>query len=258
MIDAGSTIGLFEIGSLPETQDFADASRFQPELRTSTALQPDSRAHPGDPGQRRLDGLRPAVGGADLGPGLRDQPERLGPPRARHRRYRGPERDDPDVHPSSGVRPAPWPRAGRRPRTGRRRRARSPGQAEGAARGDPRAVPQGVALRRRRGPGPSQGRVSPRPTIPGSPPWSPTRRGQKPVIFHAEPPHRDPRRPGDRQGAEAEGRDLGRRRGLEGRAARSRRPASPCSSAARSTCPRTTTILTTRPTPTRRGCTRPG
>ena len=41
LIDAGSPLGLFEIGSLAETQDFADAGQFQPELRTSTALHAD-------------------------------------------------------------------------------------------------------------------------------------------------------------------------------------------------------------------------
>jgi imidazolonepropionase-like amidohydrolase len=46
LIDAGSTVGLSEIGSLPETQDFADASRFEPELRASTALRPDSEHIP--------------------------------------------------------------------------------------------------------------------------------------------------------------------------------------------------------------------
>jgi imidazolonepropionase-like amidohydrolase len=46
MIDAGSTIGLSEIGSLAETQDFADASRFQPELLASTALRADSEHIP--------------------------------------------------------------------------------------------------------------------------------------------------------------------------------------------------------------------
>ena len=46
LIDAGSTIGLSEIGSLQETQDFADASRFEPELRASTALRPDSEHIP--------------------------------------------------------------------------------------------------------------------------------------------------------------------------------------------------------------------
>ncbi len=46
MVDAGSTIGLFEIGSLTETQDSADAAQFQPELRSSTALHPDSEHIP--------------------------------------------------------------------------------------------------------------------------------------------------------------------------------------------------------------------
>jgi imidazolonepropionase-like amidohydrolase len=46
LVDAGSTIGLFEIGSLAETQDFADASRFQPELHTSTALRADTEHIP--------------------------------------------------------------------------------------------------------------------------------------------------------------------------------------------------------------------
>ncbi len=44
--DAGSTIGLSEIDSLPVTQDYADASRFEPELRASTALRPDSEHIP--------------------------------------------------------------------------------------------------------------------------------------------------------------------------------------------------------------------
>ena len=46
MVDAGSTIGLFEVGSLNETQDSADAAQFQPELRSSTALHPDSEHIP--------------------------------------------------------------------------------------------------------------------------------------------------------------------------------------------------------------------
>ena len=46
MVDAGSTIGLFEIGSLSETQDYADAAMYQPELRSSTALHPDSEHIP--------------------------------------------------------------------------------------------------------------------------------------------------------------------------------------------------------------------
>ena len=46
LVDAGSTVGLFEIGSLAETQDSADAAQFQPELRSSTALHPDSEHIP--------------------------------------------------------------------------------------------------------------------------------------------------------------------------------------------------------------------
>lgn len=42
MVDAGSPVGLVEIGSLPETQDNADSAQYQPELRTSTALHADS------------------------------------------------------------------------------------------------------------------------------------------------------------------------------------------------------------------------
>ena len=41
MVDAGSTIGLFEIGSL-NGPNHADAAQFQPELRSSSALHPDS------------------------------------------------------------------------------------------------------------------------------------------------------------------------------------------------------------------------
>jgi imidazolonepropionase-like amidohydrolase len=46
MVDAGSTIGLFEIGSLNETQDHTDAAQFQPELKSGTALHPDSEHIP--------------------------------------------------------------------------------------------------------------------------------------------------------------------------------------------------------------------
>ena len=46
MVDAGTLLGLFEVGSLSETQDFADSAQFQPELRTSVALHPDSELIP--------------------------------------------------------------------------------------------------------------------------------------------------------------------------------------------------------------------
>ena len=70
MVDAGSTIGLFEVGSLTETQDFADAAQFQPELRTSTALHPDSEHIPGHAANGILTVVRPAHRRHDLGPGL--------------------------------------------------------------------------------------------------------------------------------------------------------------------------------------------
>jgi imidazolonepropionase-like amidohydrolase len=46
MVDAGSSLGLFEIGSLAETQDHSDAAQYQPELRSSSALHPDSEHIP--------------------------------------------------------------------------------------------------------------------------------------------------------------------------------------------------------------------
>ncbi len=46
LIDSGSQLGLFEIGSLQETLDAADSAEFQPELRASIALHPDSELIP--------------------------------------------------------------------------------------------------------------------------------------------------------------------------------------------------------------------
>jgi len=46
LIDAGSVLGLFEVGSLAETQDYADSAQFQPELRAASALRPDSELIP--------------------------------------------------------------------------------------------------------------------------------------------------------------------------------------------------------------------
>jgi imidazolonepropionase-like amidohydrolase len=42
MIDAGSVIGLTEVDSARETRDFAEGGDFQPDLRASTAINPDS------------------------------------------------------------------------------------------------------------------------------------------------------------------------------------------------------------------------
>ncbi len=46
MVDAGSVVGLFEIGSLPETLDASDSAQSQPEVRTSVAIHPDSELIP--------------------------------------------------------------------------------------------------------------------------------------------------------------------------------------------------------------------
>ena len=46
MIDAGSLVGLYEIGSIAVTQDVADSAQHQPELRTSVAIHPDSELIP--------------------------------------------------------------------------------------------------------------------------------------------------------------------------------------------------------------------
>ncbi|GIW80914.1 MAG: hypothetical protein KatS3mg105_2721 [Gemmatales bacterium] len=46
MIDAGSVLGLTEVGSARETQDYAELGDFQPDLRASTAINPDSELIP--------------------------------------------------------------------------------------------------------------------------------------------------------------------------------------------------------------------
>ncbi len=46
MIDSGSKVGLFEVGSLRETQDVSDSATFQPELTTSSALNAASELIP--------------------------------------------------------------------------------------------------------------------------------------------------------------------------------------------------------------------
>ncbi|SIN89942.1 Imidazolonepropionase [Singulisphaera sp. GP187] len=46
LVDAGTRLGLYEVNSLAETQDDADSAQFEPELRTSSALHPDSEIIP--------------------------------------------------------------------------------------------------------------------------------------------------------------------------------------------------------------------
>jgi imidazolonepropionase-like amidohydrolase len=69
MVDAGSTIGLFEVGSLAETQDSADAAQYQPELRSSTALHPDSEHIPVTRANGILTSLIEPTGGTIAGQG---------------------------------------------------------------------------------------------------------------------------------------------------------------------------------------------
>jgi imidazolonepropionase-like amidohydrolase len=46
MIDAGTVLGLTELGSTKESHDFAEGGDFQPDLRASTAINPDSELIP--------------------------------------------------------------------------------------------------------------------------------------------------------------------------------------------------------------------
>ncbi len=46
LIDAGTTIGLTEIGKVTETHDFAEAGLFQPDLQAGVAINPDSELIP--------------------------------------------------------------------------------------------------------------------------------------------------------------------------------------------------------------------
>ena len=112
MVDAGSTIGLFEIGSLAETQDHSDAAQYQPELRSSTALHPDSEHIPVTRANGILDLVHRAERRRDLGPGLLDRLERLGAPRDGDRRRGCPQRSHSDVRVALAGRPPPgaWPK----------------------------------------------------------------------------------------------------------------------------------------------------
>ncbi len=46
LIDAGTTVGLTEIGKVTETHDFSEAGLFQPDLRAGVAINPDSELIP--------------------------------------------------------------------------------------------------------------------------------------------------------------------------------------------------------------------
>jgi imidazolonepropionase-like amidohydrolase len=183
MIDAGSTIGLSEIGSLTETQDFADASRFQPELLASTALRPDSEHIPVTRANGVLTALVQPTGGLISGQGCV----------VNFRGWVPREMVLVDAAALNVTIPAFVPRNPDRPR-----RAPGPGPAPGGTEGGPdpqvrrkeqleairdqfrRAMRSGevVASARARG-------VSPPPFDPRLSALYPYAKGQKPVIFHA-------------------------------------------------------------------------
>ncbi len=117
LIDAGSTIGLFEIGSLTETQDSADAAQFQPELRSSTALHPDSEHIPVTRANGVLTSFVEPSGGTISGQGCLINLSGWVPREARDRRPGGAQRDDSDLY-STHTRPATTGSRIRAPRAG--------------------------------------------------------------------------------------------------------------------------------------------
>ncbi len=69
LVDAGSPIGLIEIGSLSETRDDNDSAQFEPELRTATALHPDSKLIPVTRANGILSAYTQPIGGLISGQG---------------------------------------------------------------------------------------------------------------------------------------------------------------------------------------------
>ena len=214
LVDAGSTLGLFEIGSLSETQDYADAAQFQPELRTSTALHADSEHIPVTRANGILTSFVQPTGGVISGQGCVIDLHGWVPRELVDRRRGGAERDDPDVHRpqsrGSSVRPGrPGPARGRR-RGGRPERA-----AEGAARSRSRSssarrwptTPWCEGARQR-----GEAPPAPDPRLEAMVPYA---RGEKPVHLPRRAAGRDPRRAGAGPRAEAQGGDLGGGRGVE-------------------------------------------
>ena len=218
MVDAGSTIGLFEIGSLTETQDSADAAQFQPELRSSTALHPDSEHIPVTRANGILTSFVEPTGGTISGQGCLIDLNGWVPARAGDRRSGRPGRDDPHLRcPHARIAPA-------RPRSGA---ARAKGQGairranEARERRKERlekikelfrkaiAYDTVVAKARDRGEAPP----APDARLEALAPYA---RGQKPVILHAEQQVEILDALDIIRELKLKGGDLGRVRGLEG------------------------------------------
>ena len=184
LIDAGTPLGLYEIGSLSETQDYADSAQFQPELRTSTALHPDSELIPVTRANGVLTAYVQPTGGLISGQGCVIDLDGWVPREMVVADPRGAEREHPRV------RPAPERRVGPRPG---RRPERRPGPAARRARSGSRRSSEQfrrrLGLRQGRRPRPRPARRRRPPPDPRLAALVPYARGEKPVIFRAE--HRD-------------------------------------------------------------------
>ena len=259
MVDAGSTIGLFEIGSLSETQDSADAAQFQPELRTSTALHPDSEHIPVTRANGILTSFIEPTGGLISGQGCSDRPQRLG---ARELviadqvalnvtipTYIPPDDRIAPARPRArAAGPGPGRRAGTRTEPDERRKERLEKIKELFR----KAIAYDAVVRKARDRGDAP--PAPDPRLEALVPYA---RGQKPVIFHAE-----------QQVEILDALELIRELKLKavisgGSEAWKVADAHQAGEGARfgrrhaSSCPGTNTIPMTRPMPTRRSCTPP-
>ena len=193
MVDAGSTIGLFEIGSLAETQDHSRRRPVSARAALEHRPSPRQRAHPGDAGQRHSDVVHQAQRRRDLGPGLPDRLERLGAPR------------DGDCRFGRARTCTSRPMSRARPMTSARARARTrsvparPGKAVAAAPTRPRelrkerlekikelfrrAIAYDTVVKKAH----ERGEAPPAPDL-RLDALVPYARGEKPVIFHADQP----------------------------------------------------------------------
>ena len=215
MVDAGSTLGLFEVGSLDETQDFADAAQFQPELRSSTALRADSEHIPVTRANGVLTSFVQPSGGVISGQGcvidLRGWVPRelvIADPVALNvtiPTYVVAQSRIASTRPgSTGDRPGA---GGNAPDPNERRKEQLEQIKEFFRKS--LAYDSVVQGARQHGEAPPE----PDPRLEAMVPYA---RGEKPVILHAEQSGRDPRRAGAGARAEAQGGDLGGGRGLEG------------------------------------------
>ena len=176
LIDAGTQLGLFEVGSLPETQDSSDSAEYQPELRTSIALHPDSELLPVARANGVLATFVQPTGGVISGQGCVINLDGWVPTEMTVLDKAGLIVNIPRyVSPNAEGARRP---AGRDARRGRRRRRRNAQARKDRLEGDPRPVPKALGLRqgRHRRPRPQGRRPDARP--PAGQPSCPTPRGR--------------------------------------------------------------------------------